>query len=95
MPVGIGKIILYLPLSHSLKEKRHMLSPILSRLKREFNISIVEYGMLDNWQQSELGIAIISNDIAQVENSFRIVVGFIQSHWPDVQIPSEHLDIIH
>lgn len=85
---------LYLPMCHSLKEKRHILSPILTRLRLEFNISITEYDHLDVWQSALIGIAIISNNTVQIEHVFNNVIEFVRSHWPDISISKDNLEII-
>jgi uncharacterized protein YlxP (DUF503 family) len=94
MPIGLSYISLHLPSSQSLKFKRHLIKPILSRLHREFNISVVEYDRLDAWQQAVLGIALISNDHKLLEQVYHAILEFFPSHWPDIQIVEENLEII-
>ncbi len=36
----------------------------MTRLRNEFNLSIAEVGSNDAWRQSELGMAIVVNDVA-------------------------------
>ena len=69
-PLDYPYISLHIPDSRSLKSKRHIIKPILSRLHREFNISVVEYDRQDAWQEAELGIAMISNDHKQLEQVY-------------------------
>lgn len=94
MPIGLSNISLHLPGCQSLKAKRHLIKPILSRLHREFNISVVEYDRLDAWQDTELGIAMISNDHKHLEQVYHAILNFFPSHWPDIQVVEENLEII-
>ena len=94
MPIGLSYISLHIPHCQSLKAKRHILKPVISRLHKEFNISVVEYDRQDAWQHAELGIAMISNDHKQIEQIFKSILDFFPSHWPDIQIVDENLEII-
>ena len=42
MTVGIARLTLYLPQSHSLKEKRMVLRRVKDRLKAKFNVAVAE-----------------------------------------------------
>ena len=94
MPIGLSYISLHLPDCRSLKAKRHILKPMLSRLHKEFNISVVEYDRQDAWQQAELGIAMISKDHKQIEQIYNAILDFFPSHWPDIQIIDDNIEII-
>jgi uncharacterized protein YlxP (DUF503 family) len=67
---------------------------MLSRLHKEFNISVVEYDRQDAWQQAELGIAMISKDHKQIEQIYNAILDFFPSHWPDIQIIDDNIEII-
>lgn len=60
----IATIVLhiYIPGSHSLKEKRSIIKPIIHRLHRKFNISISEVEKLDVWNEAILICAHVSNN---------------------------------
>ncbi|MCS7249970.1 MAG: DUF503 domain-containing protein [candidate division WOR-3 bacterium] len=47
--------------SHSLKEKRRFINSLFSRLKKEFNVSVLEIDYQDLWQRSKLAICFINN----------------------------------
>jgi uncharacterized protein len=94
MSVGILKLTLHLPNCHSLKEKRRLVKPILARLHKEFNISVVEYGQQDAWQSCELLIACAASPGNHAENILTQVVRFYESHWPDLPLTSETIEII-
>jgi len=55
------------PSSHSLKEKRMLLRPITDGLRNSFSVSVSEVAHQDAWQRCALGIALVSGDIAVVE----------------------------
>ena len=42
MVVGVCRVTLMVPESHSLKEKRHVVKSLKDRLRRKFNIAVAE-----------------------------------------------------
>jgi uncharacterized protein YlxP (DUF503 family) len=78
MRVGICKIWLRVPESHSLKEKRKVVKSIIDRSKNRFNIAIAEVDALDAHQQAVLGIVSVSNDSRHLHRLLSNVVNFIE-----------------
>ena len=64
--MNIGFLTLHLRLEgcRSLKEKRGRIKPLLTRLRREFNVSVAEIDFQDIWQDAMLGCVLISNEPA-------------------------------
>ncbi len=86
MVIGVCTIKLYLPSVHSLKEKRSVLKSIVTRVSREFNVSIAEVDLQDMWQTAVLGISTVSNDAAYAHSVLEHVVKWIEVNRPDVQV---------
>lgn len=95
MIVGISQIQLYLPGSHSLKEKRSIVKSMTARISHEFNVSCSEVDHLDVWQSAALGVAVVSNDAAHIQEVLGHVVSWIEHNRPDVEIVDRSLEIIH
>jgi uncharacterized protein YlxP (DUF503 family) len=57
--IGVLSVELFLPESHSLKEKRMVLRRVKDRLKR-FNVAVAETEYQDLWQRAGLEIVAIS-----------------------------------
>jgi uncharacterized protein YlxP (DUF503 family) len=94
MTVGILSLTIHLPDCHSLKEKRRLVKPILARLHKEFNISVVEYDHLDAWQSCELLIACAASPGNHAELILERVIAFYENHWPDLPLTREIIEII-
>lgn len=58
MIVAMVNVGLHLPACGSLKEKRGVTKALMSRLRRDLNVSVAEVGGQDSWQRCELGVAI-------------------------------------
>jgi uncharacterized protein YlxP (DUF503 family) len=83
-----------LPGCGSLKEKRSRLKPLLARLHREFNVSAAEIGKNDAWQETILACALVSNDSAYTQRALQQVARWVETHWPDVTLAGEHIELI-
>ena len=94
MSVGILTLDLYLPESHSLKDKRRCIKPIIGRLLKEFNVSVVEYDHHDIWQSCQLLVACAAVDGTQAEKRLSKVIYFYENHWPDLPLTDEKIEIL-
>lgn len=94
MPVGLLTLHLYLPGCTSLKEKRRRLRPNLTRLQREFNISVAEIDQNDTWQNAVIGCAVVSNDAAHLHRVLSKVTIWVENRWHDVELISDQVEII-
>jgi uncharacterized protein YlxP (DUF503 family) len=56
--VAMVTIDLRLPACTSLKDKRGVTRRLISRLRRDLNVSVAEIGGQDTWRRCELGVAI-------------------------------------
>ena len=79
MTVGIARITLFVPESHSLKEKRMVLRRVKDRVRSKFNAAIAEVDEQDVWQRAVLGLALVGNDRRFVESALDEVVRFVRS----------------
>lgn len=94
MTVGLLTIQLRIPMCHSLKEKRSQLKPLISRLQREFNISVAELDYQDKWQDTLIGCAALSNDPAHTQRYLQKIIPWIERHYPHLPIVQDHLELI-
>jgi uncharacterized protein YlxP (DUF503 family) len=78
MVVGILKIELKIPESHSLKGKRGVLKSIQARVSNQFNVSVTECGDQELWQSAILGFAAAGTSQPVVEATLRKIVDFVE-----------------
>jgi len=69
MPIAYCSLEIFLPYSHSLKEKRMILRKALDRLRSRSNFSIAEMDYQDLWQRSKLAAVTIGPDNAVLERA--------------------------
>jgi len=79
MFVGVCRLALHLPASHSLKDKRQVLRRLIDRTRNKFDVAIAETGANDLWQRAEVGFAAVANERHHVESVIHNVLSFIDS----------------
>jgi uncharacterized protein YlxP (DUF503 family) len=94
MAIGLLTIKIHIPGCSSLKEKRRRLKPLLTRLHREFNISVAEIELQDIWQSAVIACVLVSNDNGHTQRALQQIIHWIETSWPDVTITREKLEII-
>lgn len=92
--LAILTIHLHLPTCASLKEKRGRIKPLISRLHREFNVSVAEMGFQDKWQETVIVCAMVNSDAVILQQSLQSVAKWVEANWEDGQIIDEKLEII-
>jgi len=94
MHIAVLTLHLMLPGCTSLKEKRGKIKPILSRLHREFNITVAEVDLLDVWRETVIACAVASNNSIHNQQVLQQVIRFTEQHWPDFYIADQHIELI-
>ncbi len=90
MVVGVCTLELEIPASHSLKDKRHV---VTTRVRRDFNVSIAEVDDLDAWQHAVLGIVCVSSDTAYAQGLLEKVVDNIERSRLDAVIADYSIEM--
>jgi uncharacterized protein YlxP (DUF503 family) len=94
MSLGVLTLQIDIPGCKSLKEKRSRLKPLLTRLHREFNISVAEIDHNDAWQSAVIACALISNNTGHTQRSLQQVIQWVETYWPDVTVIDDQIEII-
>ena len=87
-------IHLHLPACASLKEKRGRIKPLISRLHREFNVSVAEMDLHDTWQEAVIGCAMIGNDHSFLQSALQEIAKWVERNWPDGDVIEMKVEII-
>jgi len=69
MPIAYCTLELYLPYSHSLKDKRAVLRKLQDRLRARSNFSIAEVEHQDLWQRAKLAAVTVGSNHAVLEKA--------------------------
>ncbi len=94
MFIAAARIRLHLPENQSLKEKRQVIKPIITRVQNHFNVSIAEVGDQDLWQSAELGVICVSGAAQHATEMLSKVIDFIEGLRVDAQIVDYETELI-
>ena len=94
MSIGVLTLILRLPGCASLKEKRGRIKPLLSRLHREYNISVSEVDRQDAWQEAVIACAMVTSDPNVTRRSLDGIARYVESSWPDLELVDHRIELI-
>jgi uncharacterized protein YlxP (DUF503 family) len=80
MIIGLLTLEIYIPYSHSLKEKRKSLNKIKDRVKNKFNVAIAELDFLNKWQRAKIGLVTINTQKSMIEKIFHKIIMEIEEN---------------
>ena len=97
MIVGIGRLSVHIPDSHSLKDKRRVVISITQRVRARFDVAIAEVDDQELWQVAAIGIVSLSNSSQHADEVLQRVIAFVEQnlqagYLTDVQTEIMHLD---
>lgn len=92
--IGILTIHLHLPACTSLKEKRGRIRPLLARLRRQFNVSVAEMDLQDQWQEALISCAMVGNESGHLQSALQNVQKWVQGNWPDGMVVEDRIELV-
>lgn len=94
MHVGVCRLMLRLPESHSLKAKRGVSRSLMTRIQNQFNVAVAEAADNDLWQRLTLVICCVSNETSHANQILSNVVSFVEESRGDLEILDYETEII-
>jgi uncharacterized protein YlxP (DUF503 family) len=79
MLVGVMTAPMYLQGVSSLKDKRHIVKAVIGRLRSRFNVSVSEVEHQDSHTSAVLGIAVVSNERAFIDQQLDAILTFMRN----------------
>jgi uncharacterized protein YlxP (DUF503 family) len=93
MMIATLTIHLHLPACSSLKEKRGRIKPLISRLHREFNVSVAEMDFQDKWQETVIVCAMVGNGRGHLESALQNVAKWVEGNWTDGDVIEQQIEV--
>jgi uncharacterized protein len=93
MIVGACTVHLYLPGVASLKEKRGIIRPLLTQLRRQFEVAVAEVDHHDVWQSSGIALVAVSTETGHVYAVLEKAVHWIEENYYQVQVVDWDLEL--
>jgi uncharacterized protein YlxP (DUF503 family) len=95
MVVGVCRVTLHLPASHSLKDKRQVVRSLLARLQNRFHLSVAEVEDQDRWQVATLGLVCVSSSANIVDGVLTHALDYIEDMRLDAMVTEVAKEITH
>jgi uncharacterized protein YlxP (DUF503 family) len=93
MFVGVLRLVLTIPGSRSLKDKRRVALSLKERLQARLRVSAAEVGSLDNHRVAEIAVAVVSNDHAVCDRVLADAAAMAGTH-PDAVLEDRRSEIV-
>jgi uncharacterized protein YlxP (DUF503 family) len=93
MVIGLLRVRLHLPFTHSLKEKRSILKPLINRLRTNYNCAVAETDLQDMWQSAELALVTVYAEKAQAEKLLTSVEKEFLGH-DDMELVAQEIEFL-
>ena len=93
MFVGIARIVLQIPGSRSLKDRRRVVKSFKDRVRAKLPVSIAEVGDLEQLQLANVGVAVISNESERCDEIIAAAVGMARV-LPDAVLADVRTEIV-
>jgi uncharacterized protein len=95
MIIGVCRVTLHLPASHSLKDKRQVVRSLLARLRNRFDLAVAEVDDQDRWQIATLGLACVSSNASIVDEVLTHAINYIEDMRLDAMVTEVAREITH
>ncbi len=70
-------MVLHIPCSGSLKERRSVVRSLKERIRNRFNVSVIECSEDNKWQKAQLGFALAAVNASAALQSKQDIIAFI------------------
>ena len=94
MHIGVCQIMLHLPESASLKDKRQVSRSLSARIRNSFSVAVAEVEDHELWQRLTLAVCCVSTDSAHANEMVSKVVEFIEETRRDLELLDYETEIM-
>jgi uncharacterized protein YlxP (DUF503 family) len=95
MVVGVCRVTLHLPASHSLKDKRQVVRSLVERLRNRFDLAVAEVEDQDRRQIATLGLVCVSSSASIVDEVLTHALDYIENTRLDTMVTEVAREITH
>lgn len=92
--IGVATVELYLPGNGSLKGKRAVVRPIITRLRNEFNVSVAEVAAQDLYQRAVIAITCVNSDADHVHSVLMKAIDTVERMRLDAEVVDYEIELI-
>jgi uncharacterized protein len=93
--VGVVRIFITLPEAGSLKDKRQVVTSILTRVRRKFQVAAAEVADNDNIQSAVLAVTCVSNSAPHANSILSHCVDFVENNLLEGTMDDYELQLLY
>lgn len=93
MVIGLLTLDLHFPGARSLKDKRHALRSLETRIRNKFNVALAEVEHQDLWQRARLAVVTVNTDHGHLDSTLSAVTSEAASA-RDIELLDAHTEIL-
>jgi uncharacterized protein len=90
--VGVLRMVLVVPGSRSLKDKRRAVNQVRDRVRSRYELSVAEVGHLDDHLRAVMAVAMVSSDQRLIQSTLDGIAHDVQS-WGNAMVEEQSVDI--
>jgi uncharacterized protein len=79
------RLDLRIPACRSLKEKRRVIKTLTNGIRSTYQVAVAETGYHDQWQRTELGVAVVGSEGHHLRKVLHGVERFVE-RWAEVDV---------
>jgi uncharacterized protein YlxP (DUF503 family) len=79
------RLDLRIPACRSLKEKRRVIKTLTNGIRSTYQVAVAETGYHDQWQRTELGVAVVGSEGYHLRKVLHGVERFVE-RWAEVDV---------
>lgn len=91
--IGTCVLQLFISDSHSLKDRRQVVSSLLDRLHDRFNVAAAQLDRHNSWTEATLGVACVGNETRHVNSVLNKVLAFVEGD-PRVEVAGVEMEML-
>jgi uncharacterized protein YlxP (DUF503 family) len=91
--IGLLTLDLHFPGARSLKDKRHVLRSLETRLRNRFNVSVAEVEHQDLWQRARLAVVSVNTDHGHLDATLSGATSEA-ARVPELQILDSNVEVL-
>lgn len=95
MVVGVARVVVHIPMSQSLKDKRQVLKSLIAQVQQRFDVSVAEVDRHDQWQMGVIGLACVTTSARHADEILSHVVRFLEGRRMDAEVLAYETEVIH
>ncbi len=93
MVIGLLRVKLHLPMTHSLKEKRSIIKRLINRLRSTYNCAVAETDFNDFWQTAELAMVTVYAEKGPAESLLKQLEREFENH-EDFELAAQEIEFL-